>query len=152
MINCFLESDFLSPLFFQPTQLASPHGSYARNCAFSLLPCVHVSVHVCEKIQKELTATASHIFLWLQRGFVILSSQMFNNSYFYIGGYLTHDRQTVCSSFEWCLGAPLAVKPIRESSPRHQSLAHHFASLFDSRLPGGACECMFSMHTHMFQK
>lgn len=79
--------------------------------------------------------------------FWILSSQMFNNSYTYIGGYLTHDRQTVRSSCEWCLGAPLTVKPIRESSPRHRSLAHHFTSLFDSRLPGEVSMCVFSMRT-----
>ena len=49
---------------------------------------------------------------------------------------------------EWCLGAPLAVKPIRESSPRHQSLAHCFTSLFDSHLSGGESMYIFSMHTH----
>lgn len=79
--------------------------------------------------------------------FQIFSSQMFNNSFTYIGGYLTYDRQTVCSSSEWRLGAPLTVKPIRESSPKHRSLAHHFTSLFDSCLPGEVSMCMFSMRT-----
>lgn len=70
---------------------------------------------------------------------------MFNNSYTYIGGYLTHDRQTTRSSSEWCLGALLTVKPIRQSSPRHRSLAHHFTSLFDSPLSREEGMCIFSM-------
>lgn len=99
-------------------------------------------------LEKKSSASALPTFLPpVTARFRILSSQMFNNSYTYIGGYLTHDRQTVRSSSDWCLGAPLTVKPIRESSPRHRSLAHHFTSLFDSRLPGEVSMCMFSMHT-----
>lgn len=77
--------------------------------------------------EKKSSASALPLSLAAAR-FQILSSQTLNNSYTFIGGYLTHDRQTVRISSERCLEAPLTVKPIRASSPRHQSLAPHFTS------------------------
>lgn len=88
-------------------------------CCWLLLACMDVSMHMYDKCRTSAVPPLV-VFLWLQQGFVISSSQIFNNSYSHIGGYLTHDRQTA-QLFEWCLGAPLTVKPITEISPWYQS-------------------------------
>lgn len=101
LINCFSvpESDFLHPSFEALTVgvcMTSLHVVCACSCC-------------CEKGSKSSFPTCLSM---ITVRFQILSSQIFNNLYSYNGGYLTHDRQTVCSS-ERCLVAPLTVKPIR---------------------------------------
>lgn len=57
-----------------------------------------VPVHV--GVENTARAHCQHVlfvfFNMVTARFQILSRQMLNNSYSYIGGYLTHDRQTVC--------------------------------------------------------
>lgn len=92
MINCFFESD--SPVFSSPHNWPLGMACMPEIAYFSgLLVLACERACVCEKYRKSALP-----FYGYSEGFVILSSQMFNNSYFYIGGYLTHDRQTVCSS------------------------------------------------------